>query len=169
MRKAYRAVALTVAAAAIPAVAHAQMGIKKPFSFGPEVSYQLNQGSYFAVGARGEYSLASMFPSVPQLRAIGSFDYYFPGSGFTVWQLNLNVAYQFPMTGATPVKPYAGAGFNHYNVSCSGCVGSASSNGVNILGGVQFKAVGSGITPFVEARLELQSGGAFTLTGGLLF
>lgn len=168
MRKASRALMLAIAAAALPAVAQAQMGMK-PFHWGPEATYQLNQLNYFALGVRGEYSLAKAIPSVPQLRAMGSFDYYFANSGFTVWQLNLDVAYQFPMAGSTPVKPYAGAGFNHYNVSCSGCVGSASSNGLNILGGVQFKPIGSGITPFVEARLELQSGGAFALRGGILF
>ncbi len=170
MRKAYRAVVLSVAAAAIPAVAHAQMGVKD-WHFGPQVNLQLNENSGFGIGARAQYNLAKMIPSVPQLKAFASFDYFLKKNYITEWELNIDGIYMFPMTNS-PIHPYAGAGINYLNVSVDvPGFGSASSGnaGLGFLGGIQFKPMGSGITPFVEARIATSSGSAFTLAGGILF
>ncbi len=169
MRKAYRAVVLMAAIAAVPAVAQAQMGVKD-WHFGPEVNLQLNQNSALGIGARANYNLAKMIPSVPQLGAFASFDYFLSKNNITEWELNIDGTYTFPLANS-PIKPYVGAGINYLNISVSAGGFSASSGGggLGFLGGIQFKPVGSGITPFVEARFATTSGSAFTIAGGVLF
>lgn len=167
MRKAFRTVVLSVAVAAIPAVAHAQMGMKD-WHFGPEAALQLSQLKAFGIGARAQYDLAKSIPAVPQLRAYASFDYFLKKNNVSQWELNVDGMYMFPMA-SSPIQPYAGAGINYLSWSCSGCIISYSGAGIGFVGGIQFKPVGSGITPFVEARIATTSGSAFTLTGGVLF
>lgn len=168
MRKVYRTLALAAVAAFIPAVAHAQ-GVK-PFHFGVQGDFETD-GSNFGVGGRVEYGLATMVPSLTNFRVAGSFDYFFVGSGVTLWELNANALTDIPMS-SSPLNLYIGAGLNyaHASVDLGGAFGTVSNSdvGLNVLGGLRFKNMGS-MTPFVEARFELGGGENFIITGGLLF
>ena len=159
-------IGITALALAAPRPAHAQ------FKFGPEVTWA-SQSIGIGVGARAEASLASVIPSVKGLGVMASFDYFFPGSSYGVspsyWEINANGTYHFEIPNVK-IAPYAGAGvvFAHSAVTVGNFSASANNVGLNILGGVNFPAMGS-ITPFAELRLELRSGGAFVVTGGVLF
>ena len=127
----------------------------------------------FGVGGRVEFDLAKVVPTVPGLGVEGSFDYFFPGSGYgasaSYWEINANGLYSFSLP-KSPITPYAGAGIgiDHSSVSVLGISASANSVGLNLLGGAKFANVGK-VTPFAEVRIELHSGSAVVLTGGVLF
>jgi opacity protein-like surface antigen len=155
-------------AAALPAVVHAQVAAAKPLRLGPQATF-ITDGSTFGVGLRGEYSLATMVPSLTDFRFVGSFDYYFPDVGSS-FELNAGVATSFTMPNA-PVTPYAGAGLSifHSSADLGPPVGTVSSTdvGLNILGGVRFRPMGSAL-PYAEVRLRLGDGSAFIITAGAL-
>lgn len=160
-------IGFTIVAFAAPRPAHAQV------QFGPQISWA-SQSIGVGIGARADVDLIKMIPAAKDISAIGSFDYFFPSSGFgasaSYWELNLDGAYHFTIPNVK-IAPYAGAGldFAHYSVSVTG-FGSASTTkvGLNLLAGTKFPMMGK-ITPFAELRLELRSGGAFVLTAGALF
>lgn len=168
MRRAYRALMLAAAAAAVPAVVSAQTAGVKPFRFGAQIDYG-TEVEAIGVGARVEYSLASMVPSLTDFRFVGSFDWFFPDA-IDYFEINAGVATSFPMSGGA-MTPYAGAGLNYARASADvpgfGSV-SNSEVGLNIMGGLRFRPMGS-LVPFVEARLELGGGEQFVISGGLLF
>lgn len=159
-------IGITALALAAPRPAHAQL------QFGPEVSWA-SQSIGIGVGARVEASLANMIPSVKGLGVIGSFDYFFPGSSYGVspsyWEINANGTYHFEIPNVK-IAPYAGAGLvvAHSAVTVGNFSASSTNVGLNILGGVNFPAMGK-ITPFAELRLELRSGTAFVVSAGVLF
>ena len=143
------------------------------WKFGPEVSWASNSIG-FGIGARAEVGLAQFIPGAKAFSAFGTFDYFFPSSGYGVspsyWELALNGAYHFDIPTLKTIAPYAGAGIvlAHSSVSVAGYSASASNVGLNLFGGTQFKPIGK-ITPFAQLRLELQSSSAFAITGGVLF
>ncbi|HEY6807907.1 MAG TPA: hypothetical protein VI160_03885, partial [Gemmatimonadales bacterium] len=106
------------------------------------------------------------------MTGVGSFDYFFGTSGAHIWEINANVFYNFKVNNPS-LMPYAGGGLNIAHAFVSGCPsGFTCSNteaGLNLGGGTKFKSKTSKMTPFVEARIELRTGSAFILTGGLLF
>jgi opacity protein-like surface antigen len=161
---------LTAVAAALPAVVNAQvaMGVK-PLRLGAQANFATD-GSTFGLGARGEYSLATMVPSLTDFRFVGSFDFFFPDAG-SYFELNAGVATSFSMPTA-PVTPYAGAGLNiaRSSIDFGGTIGTRSNTdvGLNVFGGVRFKPMGT-LIPFAEARIELGGGENFVISGGLLF
>ncbi len=145
--------------------------------FGPELSFGSNDIG-FGIGARVVLDMATMIPTARNFGLIGSFDYFFPQTGLggpspTWWELNGNGIYNFSIP-KSPVVPYAGAGLNiahfGYNVSVLGVTSSYSHTdiGLNLLGGAKFGNLGK-VTPFGELRLELHSGSAVVITGGVLF
>ncbi len=148
--------------------AHAQ-----GWKFGPELSFA-TQSVGIGIGGRAVLDLVKMVPSAKNISVSGQFDYFFPSSSFgvspTYWEINLDGAYHFPLSGSK-VVPYAGAGLAiaHTSVSVTG-FGSASSTdiGLNLLGGTTFPEMGK-ITPFAELRLEVRSGSVLVVTGGVLF
>ncbi len=156
---------ITLLALAAPRPAHAQAQV------GPEINVG-TQDIGFGIGGRVEAGLGALFPTVSELFAIGSFDYYFP-SGFNYWEINGNVGYRFQIANAN-IKPYAGAGLVIAHAGASNCVagicGSASSTdvGLNLLAGTNFPKLGT-VTPFVELHIELRSGSLVVFTGGVLF
>ena len=142
--------------------AHAQV------QFGPELSWASNSIG-IGVGGRVEASLAKA-TSVKGLGVTGSFDYFFPGTGLggpspTYWEINANGTYHFEIPNVK-IAPYAGAGLvaAHWGYAGYG----ATNVGLNLLAGTNFPAMGK-ITPFAELRIELRSGSAVVLTGGVLF
>lgn len=165
MRRAYRVVTLAVVAAAVPAMASAQTSAMRPFNAGVQANYGADTD--FGVGVRYENNLNTLIASMPNLRAVASFDYYFP-SGFNYWQLNAGLVMGFTMPGA-PVAPYAGAALAYSNLKADiAGASSVSDVGLNLIGGVRFRPMGT-MTPFAEVRLGL--GGVneqFVISGGLL-
>ena len=160
-------IGITVLALAAPRPGHAQV------HFGPQVNWASNDQGV-GVGARVEASLAKAIPSAKGLGVIASFDFFFPSSGVTFWEMNANGSYHFEIPNVK-FAPYAGVGLDVAHWSASPCIqtnscGSASSTdfGLNLLAGTNFPAMGK-ITPFVEVRLELRTEGAFVVSGGVLF
>ena len=162
-------VACLTAVAAQPA--HAQ-----GWKFGPELSFA-TQSVGFGIGGRAVLDLEKMVPSAKNISVSGQFDYFFPGSSFGVspsyWEINLDGAYHFPLSGSKLV-PYAGAGLAVAHTSVSACFltvcnsASTTNVGLNLLGGSTFPQMGK-VTPFAELRLELRSGSVLVVTGGVLF
>lgn len=136
---------------------------------GPQLDFGTNNLN-FGIGGRAELNLAKTL-SAP-LTGVGSFDYFFGTSGVTFWEINANIFYDFTIPKSS-VVPYAGGGLSIAHASVSGCPPgfscSATNAGLNLGGGAKFKMQGSKITPFAEARIELRTGSAFVLTGGILF
>ena len=139
------------------------------WKFGPELSWASNSIG-IGIGARAEVGLAKFIPGAKAFSAFGTFDYFFPSSGYGVspsyWELAVNGAYHFDIPGAKTIAPYAGAGLALAHASYLGY--GASNVGLNLFGGTQFSPIGK-ITPFAQLRLELQSSSAFVITGGVLF
>jgi hypothetical protein len=150
---------------AVVAVRPAQAQVQ----FGPELSWASNSIG-IGVGARVEASLAKAIPSVKGLGVTGSFDFFFPGSGVNYFEVNANGTYHFAIQNV-PIAPYVGAGLVVAHTSVSNCPFSGCSTtnvGLNLLGGTNFSPMGK-ITPFAEIRIELRTGSAVVLTGGVLF
>lgn len=162
---------LPVAAVAVLALAAAKPA-QAQWKFGPEVSWASNSIG-FGIGARAEVGLAQFIPGAKAFSAIGTFDYFFPSSGYGVspsyWELGVGGAYHFSIPNSK-ILPYAGAGLAvaHSSVSVLGVSASATNIGLNLFGGTNFETSGK-ITPFAQIRLELQSSSAVVLTGGVLF
>lgn len=146
---------------------HAQVRFGAQASFANDVD--------LGVGARAQFGLKQISE---RLEGIASFDWFFPsgdaGVDWTYFEINANVAYAFPLTGSSTLRPYAGGGLNFARISIDYpdlpfAPGSYSSTdvGLNVLGGAKF---GTGaLTPFAEVRLQLGGGEQFVISGGILF
>jgi hypothetical protein len=164
-------VVAVAALAAVPAVGSAQRPASSASAGVPAVRFgaQASWGSDtdFGIGARATYGLGGLVPTLP-LAVHASFDWFFPGSGQTFWEINGNVVYNFDVRTMPTITPYLGAGlsFAHWGFS-----GLASDNnlGFSLVGGAQFKMATSKLTPFAELRLDAHSGSQMVLTGGVLF
>ena len=133
--------------------------------FAPQVDFGTNSFN-FGVGGRLDLGLAKTFGA--PIDGVGSFDYFFGTGGVHVWEINANLFYNFTVPKSS-ITPYAGGGLNiaTATASCTGC--SATEVGLNLGGGAKFKLPHSTMTPYAEARIELRTGSAFILTGGLYF
>ncbi|HWO89642.1 MAG TPA: hypothetical protein VNL98_10890 [Gemmatimonadales bacterium] len=168
MRKLAGVIAVAALVAAVPTQAVAQ-GAARPFNIGGQVSF--GGDSDLGIGVRYENQLNSLMPSMPTLRAVGSFDFFFPGQGVDWLEFNIGAVYGFSGMSGGAITPYAGGGLNIARVSVDlGTLGSSSNTevGLNLIGGARFRAMGS-MTPYAEVRLELGGGEQFVITGGLLF
>jgi opacity protein-like surface antigen len=165
MRKVSLAVSLVVGLSLVAQAATAQT---RQWKFGPEVNFATNSVG-FGVGGRAVYTGLGTALKVPGLQAYGAFDWFFPGSGLTWWELNANGTWDIPnMTG---FNPYVGAGLNfaHVSVNCGPLINCSSSNvGLNLLGGARFN-VAQKLEAFGEVRAEIRSGSAIVFTVGVLF
>ncbi len=138
--------------------------------FGPQLNWASNSIG-IGIGARAEMSLAKAIPSVKGLGVTGSFDFFFPGSGVNYFEVNANGTYHFDIQGLKTIAPYVGAGLvvAHTSVTVTGFGSASTTNvGLNLLAGTNFQPLGK-VTPFAELRLELRTGSAIVLTGGVLF
>jgi hypothetical protein len=152
------------------------------------VGAQASYGTDSEIGIGGRLMVG--LPAIPGLGVIGSFDYFFPGtvdlSGVGVdisadyWEINGNLFYSFPVSGAS-IEPYFGAGLNLATASVD-VMGagetvddSQTELALNLLAGFEFQM--TGLSPFVEIRVELGSDEDFfirgdsqvVVTGGFLF
>jgi hypothetical protein len=148
----------------------AQTAAARPFMFGGEANYGTSSGSKLGVGARVVYPALGQMLKVDGLEAFASFDLFFPSSPLKYWEINANATYAVPGVGSATFKPYVGAGLNYAHSSVDipifGSV-SASSTGLNLLGGARFPM--GKMNLFAEAKVELHSGSQFVITGGVLF
>ncbi len=159
-----------------------------------DVAAQARVGAQASYGTDSEIGIGGRLmvglPAIPGLGVIGSFDYFFPGtvdaSGVGIdldadyWEINGNLFYAFPVSGAS-IEPYFGAGLNLATASLNGTSGgetvddSQTELALNLLAGFEFQM--TGLSPFVEIRVELGSDEDFfirgdsqvVVTGGFLF
>ncbi len=132
--------------------------------FGGQLSFA--NDANFGIGARVTGDFSSLVPSVQNVSVIGSFDFFFPGSSITYWELNGNAVYRIHITGAR-IMPYAGGGLDIAHASSGFGVGGTRL-GLNLVGGTTFETSTS-IRPFVELRVELAGGEQFVVSAGILF
>ncbi len=138
----------------------------------PQVGPELSFGSSdigVGLGVTASLPVTSLIPGARDVTFNPAFDYFFPNTGLggtspTYWELSANAAYHFTIQGAK-LGPYAGGGLVVAHLGWSGF--SNTEIGLNLLGGTTFPA--GKVTPFAQLRLELRSGSAFFLTGGVLF
>ena len=147
----------------VPLNSHAQS-----FRIGPRATVSLGNisdlGGDVGIGANGRVDI----PDVP-VNGDAAFTYFFADDPTSVWTLDLNALYPFPLEEQT-FLPYAGGGLALTNTSVEIAGRSASNTDValNLVGGVEFD-VGV-ISPFLEVNVGV--GGdvdRFGLSGGLLF
>jgi hypothetical protein len=173
MRKAMVAVAFVAATGLVAQTAAAQTAAVKPIQFGVQADFATNNYGP-GVGARVVYHGLATTLKVPGLGVYGSFDYFFPsshwGTGLSFWEINANATYDLRLAGVTGVAPYVGGGLNyaHLSADCAPYDCSGSWTGLNLLGGARFKLTPK-LNAYAEGRIELRTGSAFVLTGGVLF
>ena len=147
--------------------------------FGVEASLA-NHSVGVGAGAFLKFHLAEISEHAITGRA--SFDYFFPGSGYCVYTCGSVHYWEAAIDGLIDIvakgdaKPYVGAGltygsFSYGNACVVGGVdycASAHNTFLDVVGGVNFMA-NSKLMPFVEVKLDLQSGGNLTVKGGIHF
>lgn len=125
---------LTLCVALMSVCAFAQKGQKAVglnLSYGTEIS---NLG----IGVKGQYNLTDA------VRAEAAFDYFLKKDGLSMWDINVNAHYLFPVGNGFKVYPLAGLTYSNWKASWSndydGEEGSSSNGkfGVNLGGGVQY-------------------------------
>lgn len=143
----------------------------KPVSLGGQVSW--GDEADFGIGGR----IQAAFPET-QFVFIGSFDLFFPDDVGDVdidyWEVNGNLAYHFDLLGAPLIHPYIGAGLNFAHITAESVSldgpsidRSDDEFGLNLLGGTWIDL--AAVRPFIEARVEIEGGEQFVITGGILF
>ena len=134
------------------------------FDIGAQLSF--GNDSQLGIGPRVLTPLTSVHP---RLRAIYSFDYFFPDSkgddgDLDYWELAGSVVRD---VSVRRLKPYVGLGAVIARSSESENIARSSSSrttlGLNLVGGLRFPE--SEYTPFIEARA---GGRQFVLAGGFL-
>ena len=141
--------------AALPlAIFLASTPLSAQASFGVQLSWG-DQNLDFGVGARVAAPTEFLEAWSPNLRLVGSVDYFFPDSDVRYFELNGNLLYLFEAAGDNPLRPYVGAGlsFARASVEFLGVTVAESDLALNLLGGVQLTPKDGTVTPFVELRL----------------
>jgi hypothetical protein len=152
-----------LACAAAPALAAQAVREPAPTAY-PHFGLQagIADRAELGVGARYENRMRGMFPEAPNLRFALSFDYFFPDSPLSYWEVNANVFNLF-RSSASRIVPYAGGGLNIARTTN----GRRDTDlGINVLGGVRLPG---SYRPYLEARVELGGGDQFVVTLGWLF
>lgn len=149
------AAALAAASFALPGAAPGQA------HFGPQLS--LAEDRELGLGGRALVNISDY----EGWEGVGSFDLFFPDGDVDYWELNGNVLYNFPVEPTRSFFPYLGGGINIARLDAEGADEGDTAVGLNVVGGGKFDA--EGVTPFVEARIEIEGGEQFVFTGGLLF
>ncbi len=138
---------------------------QQPTQFGGQISFANNAN--VGIGARVASDFALLVPTVRNVSLLASFDYFFPGSNLSYWELNGNAVYRITIAGAR-IMPYAGGGLDISHASLRFAGVSGTQMGLNLVGGTWFQTSGS-LRPFLELRAELAGAGQFVVAGGLLF
>ncbi|MBM4185086.1 MAG: hypothetical protein FJ207_12865 [Gemmatimonadetes bacterium] len=122
------------------------------------VQAQMNAGPILAYHTDGESIGAGGFIGIPLTQLgegfgiVPNFIWWFPDVG-TMFEINGDVSYFFPVAEDSPVMPFAFGGLNIFRTSfdLGGTFGSVSSTdvGLNLGGGVQFPG---SLQPFAGAK-----------------
>ncbi len=100
----------------------------------------------FSIGADGRYTLANKRWTLNP-----RFTKYLLSEGASLWQLDANLLYEFPVEASLKVKPYAGLGLALVNQSFETATGDESDSqvGVNWIWGAALKTTGK-VTPWLH-------------------
>jgi len=151
-------VAALVGMLVVPGAVQAQM------SAGPVLAYHTD-GEALGVGG----FLGIPLPQLSEgFALVPNFIWWFPDAG-TMFEVNGDLMYSFPVSEGTPVLPFAFAGLNIFRTSVDlGTFGTFSNTdvGLNLGGGVQFPG---SLSPFAGAKFEIQDGTGFVIFGGISF
>ena len=156
-------IVLTLAITLTSICAFAQQGEKAiglNLSYGTEIK---NLG----IGVKGQYSITDA------IRTEASFDYFLKKDGLSMWDVNLNVHYLFPLTEKLKVYPLVGLSYTNWKFDYSDSEddygiyldddddwdgGDSSSStgkfGLNLGGGIQY-SITDVFTVSFEARYQL--------------
>ena len=160
MRKAIGAVGLALVALSVASPAGAQG------RFGAQLNFA--EDADFGLGARVGFPLGGELKR-KGIEGLVTFDYFFP-KAYNYWTVSADGLYHFTPASSS-VKPYVGGGISFGHVSYKTPTpgfGNDSDFGLNIMGGLRFKAQ-ERFLPFVEARYEIKDGGQFVLAAGAYF
>jgi len=155
MKKLLCVVALVGMLAAVPGSAEAQL------SAGPMAAF--HDDLDFGIGGFVSVPVPSLDPN---LTITPSFVYYFPDN-FDAFEINGDVVYAFEVSEDTPVLPFAFAGLNIMRFSSNLGGGSNTEMGLNLGGGIQFRA--ESVEPFAGAKFEIGDADGFVVFGGVGF
>lgn len=154
MRKLLGAVAL-VGMLAMPGLVQAQTVV------GGAVAYH-DDLEAFGVGGYVGIPLSQIHES---LALNPNFIFFFPDGG-DYWELNGDLIWRFPVSGDSPVLPFALGGIAIAHVSPD--VGNSDTDiGINLGGGVIFPL--ETVRPAVGAKFEIQNNTSFVIFGGIGF
>ncbi|MGD8698291.1 MAG: hypothetical protein PVJ43_03310 [Gemmatimonadales bacterium] len=150
----------------LPVVFAAALAVTPSSAFGQvDLGAQLSWGTDnagLALGGR----LNWVWPWEPSTSMIGSFDYFFP-DGFDLWEINVNLAYSFPLD-IEDFGLYGGAGMNWAHFSSLGERNLSDDKfGLNLLGGIKYFL--PTVIPYGEVRVALGGAEHWVFTGGVLF
>lgn len=97
-----------------------------------------------------------------------SFIYYLV-DGATMFEVNGDAVFRFPLAENTSMVPFALAGINIFRTSIDilGTSVSSTDVGLNLGGGLAFPM--ASVTPVVGAKFEIQDGTGFLVFGGIGF
>ena len=152
---------LTLAITLTCICAFAQQGEKAVglnLSYGTEIK---NLG----IGVKGQYDITSA------IRAEASFDYFLKKEGLSMWDVNFNVHYLFPLTDKVKVYPLAGLSYTNWKLDISDVwddfddyydddwdnddsSSSTGKFGINLGGGIQYN-ITDVVTVNFEAKYQL--------------
>jgi len=148
--------------AASTASAQRRAAARAPAQDGPTIGFQAGfptNNLDFFVG--GQVSI----PLAPQWDFYPSLDFFFPGSGTTVWAINGEARY-WPKLAMVNPGLYVGGGVDITHVSVSG-FGSDTQAGPAIVGGWDFKAVSW--RPFLQIHIVFGNDDRVEFGGGVNF
>lgn len=92
-----------------------------------------NSFTNIGIGAKFQYNVTN------PLRLEGSFTYFLTKNNHTMWDLNANAHWLFPVADKVMVYPLAGLGILHHGVSILGYSVSSSDIALNLGGGIDYK------------------------------
>jgi hypothetical protein len=142
----------------------APVAVQAQMTAGPALGYHTDAES---IGVGGFLSIP-----VPQLSPgfaiVPNFIWWFPDAG-SLFEVNGDVAYNFPVAADSPVAPFAFAGLNimRASVDIGNQTFSNTDVGLNLGGGVQFNA--GSLAPIAGAKFEIQDGTGFVIFGAIGF
>jgi len=123
---------------------------------GPAAAYYTEGDGAFGIGAYASIPLPQIHESVV---FSPNFLYFFPDNG-DYWELNADAIYRFPVSGDSPIAPFALAGLNIARTS-------ETDLALNLGGGVVFPL--ESVRPVVGAKFETHSGSPFIVFAGIGF
>lgn len=131
---------------------------------GPFLAYT-DDAEAFGIGGFISIPLPSLNPNIA---LVPDFTWFFPDAG-SLFEINGDLMYAFPVSADSPVLPFAFGGLNIARVSIDTPFGDFSDTqvGINLGGGVNFPA--GSINPFAGAKIELEGGESFVIFGGIGF